>query len=141
MIHVNLGSNVTINNLAIGNGQVINGTFINGEQIRQGKKIDEWKSENASKVESITINSTIADIDISVSNSQNVETHLYGQTNVDGDVKFDFRVVSKQLQVTVKATGICYNGNLKLDVTIPKKLFESIVAESASGDITLHEGL
>ncbi len=142
MINVQIGNNVTINNITIGNGQVVNEAFIdnlNNMQKGQNKKINERKLEDARKVESIIINSTFVKVDVSVSDSQNVEAHLYGYAS--GDIKFDFRLVNKQLQISVKSLEGCYNCNLNLDVIIPKKLFESITVESGTADITLHKGV
>ena len=135
MININgrifSGSNVTI----------INGRVVNGGGTGKTQKFDEKKSEDASNVEKIAIDSTFVDVNISVSNSSRVEAHFYGQAEVDGDVDFDVRMVNRELRITLKFTGNCYNGNLKLDVTVPGKTFKAISAKSASADITLSENV
>ena len=70
-----------------------------------------------------------------------VETHFYGEADIDGDVNFDVRVVNRELRITLEFTGNCFNGNLKLDVTVPQKTFKVISAKSSSADITLNEGV
>lgn len=125
------GSNVTI----------VNGRVINGGGTGNPKKFDERKSEDVNNVEKITIDSTVADVNVSVSNSSKVEAHFYGQADVDGDVKFDVCVVNRELRITLKFTGNCYTGSLNLDVTVPQKTFKAITAKSSSADITLSEGV
>lgn len=125
------GSNITI----------VNGRVINGGGIGKSQKFDERKAEDANNVEKITIDSTVADVNVSVSNSSKVEAHFYGQADVDGDVKFDVCVINRELKITLKFTGNCYNGSLNLDVTVPQKTFKAITAKSSSADITLSEGV
>ncbi len=135
MININgrvfSGSNVTI----------VNGRVINGGGTVKNQKFDERKSEDANNVEKITIDSTMADINVSVSNSSKVEAHFYGQADVDGDIKFDVCVINRELRITLKFTGNCYNGSLNLDVTVPQKTFKAITAKSSSTDITLGKGV
>ena len=125
------GSNVTI----------VNGRVISGGRIGNNQKFDERKTEDCSNIEKILINSTFCDVNVSVSNSSKVEAHFYGEANVDGDVNFDVRTVNRELRITLEFTGNCFNGNLKLDVTVPKKTFKVISAKSSSADITLNEGV
>lgn len=131
------------------NGRIFSGstvTIINGRMVKGGgtgkiQKFDEKKSEDANNVEKILIDSTFVDVNISVSNSSSVEAYFYGQAEVDGDVNFDVRMVNRELKITLKFTGNCYNGNLKLDVTVPDKTFKAISAKSVSADITLSENV
>lgn len=125
------GSNVTI----------VNGRVISGGGIGKPQKFDERKVEDCSNVEKITIDSTFGDVYVYVSNSSKVETHLYGEADIDGDINFDVQVVNRELRITLKSTGNCFNGNLKLDVSIPKKTFKVISAKSSSADIILNEGV
>lgn len=135
MININgrifSGSNVTI----------VNGRVISGGGTGKTQNFDERKSEDASSVEKIAIDSTVADVNISVSNSSKIEAHFYGQADIDGDIDFDVRVVNRELRITLKFTGNCYNGSLKLDVTVPHKTFNAIAAKSSSADVTLCEGV
>lgn len=125
------GSNVTI----------VNGRVISGDGIGKTQKFDEKKVEDCSNIEKISIDSTFGDVHVYVSNSSKVEAHLYGEADIDGDVTFDVQVVNRELRVTLKSTGNCFNGNLKLDVNVPKKTFKVISAKSSSADITLNEGV
>lgn len=125
------GSNVTI----------VNGRVISGGRIGKLQNFDERKSEECSSVEKITIDSTFGDVNVSISNSSKIEAHFYGKANIDGDVNFDVQVVNRELRITLKSTGNCFNGNWNLDVTIPKKTFKVISVKSSSADITLNEGV
>ncbi len=135
MININgkifSGSNVTI----------INGRVVNGGGTGKTQKFDEKKSEDANNVEKITIDSTFVDVNISASATSKIEVHFYGQADVDGEVKFDVRLVNRELKITLNFTGNCYNGNLKLDVSVPHKTFKAISAKSSSADITLSESV
>lgn len=125
------GNNVTI----------VNGRVISGGGTGKFQKFDERKVEDCSNIEKIAINSTFVDVNVSASNSSKVEAHFYGEANLDGDVNFDVRVINRELRVTLKFTGNCFNGNLKLDVTVPQKIFKVISAKSSLADITLNEGV
>ncbi len=128
-------------NINFSGNTIINGRVINGCGTGKTQNFDEKKSEYANNVENITIDSAVADINVSISNSSNVEAHFYGQANIDGGISFDVRKVNRDLKVTLQFTGNCYNGNLKLDVTLPQKIFKVITAKSTSADVTLNEGV
>ena len=125
------------------NGNVFsaNGQCIIGGGTGNTQKFDEVKAKDCSNIEKISINSALYDVNVSVSNSSKVEAHFYGEANIDGDVNFDVYVVNCELIITLKFTGNCSYGNLKLDVTIPQKIFKVISANSSSANITLNEGV
>ena len=125
------GNNVTI----------VNGRVISGGGTAKSQKFDERKSEDCSNIDKIAIDSTVADVNVSVSNSSKIEAHFYGEAEIDGDVNFDVRVVNREFRITLQFTGNCFNGNLKLDITVPQKTFRVISAKSSSADITLNEGV
>lgn len=118
-----------------------NSTSVISSKNAKSQEFDERKEEDASKIEKIIIDSTIANINVSVSDSSKVEAHFYGHANVDGDIKFDVSVADDELEIVLNFTGTCYNSNLNLDITVPEKKFKTITARSASADITLSEGL
>ena len=124
-----------------GNFTIINGRIVtDGGEMAKGKKIDRKKTGDASNLEKILIDSRFANVNISVSNlSKEVEVHLYGEANVDGDVDFDVRIVNSELRIKLKSSGNCYISNLKLDVTVPQKTFKVICVNSASGNIKVSE--
>lgn len=131
------------------NGKVFSGnnvTIVNGRVIGDGgnaklQKYDERKSEDCSNIEKIFVRSSIADVNVSVSNSQNVEAHLYGEVEIDRDVNLVVRVIDRELSISLKFAGSCFNGNLKLDILIPKKTFKVVSAITSSADVTIHEGV
>lgn len=131
MVIVFSGTNVTS----------VNGRVISSSGIGKLQKFDEKTVEYCSNVDKIAINSTISDVNVSVSNSSKIEAHFYGKAIIDGDVNFDVRVVNRELRITLLYTGNCFNGNLRLDITVPQRTFKVITAKSSSADITLNEGV
>lgn len=125
------GSNVTI----------VNGRVISGGETNKLQKFDEKKIKDCNNVDEIAIDSTACDVNVSVSNSSKIEAHFYGEANVDGDIDFDVQIVNRELRITLHFTENCFNGNLKLDVTVPQRTFKIITAKSLSADITLNEGV
>lgn len=135
MISIN-GRTFRGNNVTIINGKVING----GDSI-SSKKFDDRKEENARNVEKITIDSSIADVDVSVSNSEKVEAHFFGEASIDGDIKFDVKRIFNEIIVTLNFSGTSFGDNLKLNVTIPAKEFKQISIKTNSGDVQLRENV
>ena len=124
------------NNVVIIDGQNIN---VGGTGKRQ--RFDERKAVDGSNIEKIAIDSRIANVNVSISNSSKVEAHFYGEADTDGDVTFDVREVNRELRITLECTGNYFNTNMKLDVTVPKKIFKVISASSLSANITLNAGV
>ncbi len=131
------------------NGRTFRGnnvTIINGKVINEGdsiffKKFDDRKEENAHNVEKITIDSSMADVDVSVSNSEKVEAHFFGEASVDGDVKFDVKRILNEIIITLDFSGTSFGDNLKLNVTIPAKEFKQISIKTNSGNVQLRENV
>lgn len=132
---------VSIKTLRANNVTIINGKVINGDDSISYKKFDDRKEENAHNVEKITIDSSIADVDVSVSNSEKVEAHFFGEVSADGDVKFDVKRILNEIIVTLNFSGTSFGGNLKLNVTIPSKEFKQIFIKTNSGDVQLRENV
>lgn len=134
---------ISINGVVFsGNSVVItNGRSFNGGGTIKSRKFDEKRDEDANNVESIIVNSTFVDVNISASNSSKIESHFYGQADVEGDVDFDVCRVNNELRITLNFTGSCYNGNLRLDVNVPHKFFKMIYANIQSADIGLNENV
>lgn len=132
---------MNIKNIFMNGTTIINGRGISCGGIGTPQKFDERKSEDCSNIDKISIDSAFSNINVCVSNSSKIEAHFYGEAEIDGDVNFDVQVVNRKLIITLEFTGTCFNGNLKLDVTVPKKTFEIISAKSLSADITLNKGV
>ena len=105
------------------------------------QKFDKRKAEDCSDIEKIAIDSKFCNVNVSVSNSSNVEAHFYGEADFDGDVNFDVQAVNREIRITLEITGNCFIRNLQLDVTIPSKIFKVISANSSSANITLNKGV
>lgn len=132
---------VSIKTFKANNVTIINGKVINGDDSISYKKFDDRKEENAHNVEKITIDSRMADVDVSVSNSEKVEAHFFGEVSVDGDVKFDVKRILNEIIVTLNFSETSFGGNLKLNVTIPSKEFKQISIKTNSGDVQLRENV
>lgn len=123
------------------NVTVINNPFRNIIGKTKLKKYDERKSETAENVEKITVDSTIADVNMLVSDSSDIEVHFYGEAKLNNDLNLDIQHRKDEVIIKLKYEGTCSNGNLKLDIAIPNKQYEVIKVESASADINLNEGV
>ena len=137
MSQINL-SGVTLNNCSIGNNNCTIRVNVNEKTDNQSNVsykteiFDERKSVSGRIVEEILIDSSIANVNISVSDLPNIQVHLHGQASIDGKIDdgkidFDFRIENHVLKTTLNFTGECSDNNLKLDVTVPKnKVFKVI---------------
>lgn len=132
-------SNINGRNFSESNTTSTNVRVVSEYETAKTKRFDEKKSEDAKNVDKIAIDSTFADVNISVSDSSKVEVHFYGQADTDGDVNFDVCMVKNEFRITLKFAENSYNSNLKLDVTVPHKKFKVISAKSVSANITVGE--
>ena len=125
-----IGKNVSIN------GRNIN--CVRSAEMGKAKKFDEKRMVDCSNIDSISIDSPLVDVNIFVSNS--FEAHFYGEAVIDGDVNFDVHTINRELRIVMYVQN-CFSGNLKLDVSLPRKIFKAISVKSSSADITLSEGI
>lgn len=132
---------VSIKTFRANNVTIINGKVINGNDSISYKKFDDRKEENAHNVEKINIDSSMANVDVSVSNPEKVEAHFFGEISVDGDVKFDVKRILNEIIVTLNFSETSFGGNLKLNVTIPSKEFKQIFIKTNSGNVQLKENV
>ena len=135
-------SQFNINNLCAQNVQ-INGrnVRINGRDVTydEGRKIDERKVISEKGIENISIQSSLADVNITTSDSSVIEIHLYGRTS--NEDKFTFINVAtykKGLAITLDESA---TGNLRLEVRLPKTTLQKIEVDSNVGDICIKENV
>lgn len=105
------------------------------------KNFNEIKTEDCSNVDKVVIISTFANVNVSASNTTKAEAHLSGEAILNGELKFDVRAINRELRITVRSTGNCFNGNLRLDIIIPQKTFEVIYIKGASADVTVDQNV
>lgn len=128
-------------NIFVGSQVIINGRVYGGETAKL-KEYDEKKSEEVKgTVEKLTIESTFANVNISVSKSFKVEAHLYGEASLDKDIKLNVQRKGNEILVLTQYNGNCYGGKLNLDITVPNKTFKEITIRSSSADVTLENGI
>ncbi len=120
---------------------IVNGQIINNGGIGKRQRFDERKTVDCSNIDKITIDTIFGDINMSVSNSSKLEAHLHGEADIEGDVKFEVVSVNRELRITLKISGNCFNKDLRLDVSVPQKTFKLISVKSSTANITLNEGI
>lgn len=125
-------ANVFSGSVVIQNGNVV----VNREGSGELKKYNERKSEEVGNIEKVTINSTFAKVNVTVSSSSKVEAHLYGEANLDKELKLVVQRELNKIKIVVQYEGNCYGGNLKLDVAIPKYL-KTIIIKTVSAGVEL----
>ena len=118
---------------------VIDNPFANIIGKKELKEYDERKTEIAEDVENIIVDSTIADVNISVSDSSNIEVHFYGEAKLDNDLNLDIEHKKDDVIIKLKYKGTSVNENLKLDISIPNNQYNLIKVESVSANISLSE--
>ena len=115
----------------------IGGKFISNDGIMKAQKFDERKSADCSKITKITIDATFGSVNVNAVDSSNVEAHLSGEAIIDGELKFDVIVENSELKIELSSTGNFFNGNMNLDITIPKKMFKKITLKSVSASFDI----
>ena len=138
----NINGIIITGNARVGNNIVIiNGNVVSGNSSYQTQKIDERKFQSAENVESISVHSSVCNVNIFATDSPRIEAHLHGEASIDGKVDFDVNHHNKRLEIDLEYTGACFNGALSLDIAVPYKTFEMLSVQSASADITLDESV
>lgn len=127
-----------IGNMTIGNGRVISGGCYSSTA---SKKIDETKCTGADGISRIKVESELADVTIAAGNRTNVEAHCYGEVYTDGKVEFDVTTSGDEINVSVKINGSTVNGNLKLNVLIPQKVFRLISVKCRKGSAEIYKNV
>lgn len=104
---------------------------------------NEIKTVDGSEVDKIFVTSTYADVNIYPSNTSEVEVYLYGKANSDKELHFDVDVIEqyRKLIVAVQSTGSYFNGNLKLNILIPQKMFESIYVFGPHANVNIDQNI
>lgn len=120
---------ITMNGCNIVNGRIIGG----GLPFAESKKINEMKSIRIDKINKIKINSDLADITVSVDNCDTVKAHYHGEVVTDGNIKWSLTKYGDEINIVAKMNANIFNGSLKLDVVIPKKMFRLISVKSKNG--------
>lgn len=126
--------NVFSGSVVIQNGNVI----VNGGGRGELKKYNERKIEEAGNIEKVTVRSTFAKVNVSVSMSSKVEAHLHGEANLDKELKLVVQTKLNEIKIVVQYEGNCYGSDLKLDVAIPKYL-KTITIKTVSAGVELSE--
>ncbi|UOY91643.1 DUF4097 domain-containing protein [Ectobacillus sp. JY-23] len=102
---------------------------------------DENKSAEAEKVQKIQVEVGSADITVKQGAGDQIKVRLHGEGNKKGIQKMKLELVEDNdaLKIRTKSNhfGWFTYINAKLDVIVPEKLYDQIVVESGSGNITV----
>lgn len=134
------GDSKGVNNVVVvkgNNNVIVNGRILNRGDAGKRRKIDEKKLVNVEGIERITIISSVFDINIFSSESSKIEAKCYGELNIDGEVELKTYVTNQELKIALIMYGNCYDGNLRFDVIVPRKMFKRLAAQSVSANIKI----
>ena len=125
------------------NIQIIGNRILGGEAAGKKQTIDDKREIDSSNVEKMSINSIFADVRIVPSDSNKIEVWCHGEAEISGVINFDVQTVENLLKVILEFNGDFwwYQGTIRLDITVPKKLFKKISFESKSSDLTVENGV
>lgn len=124
------GRNVTV---------IKNGKFeVNGGEKAKVKKYDELKTQEACDIKKVSVKSTFVQVKVSTSKSSKVEAHLYGEANLDKELKLVLQKKLNEIEIVLQYEGNCYGSDLKLDIAIPKTL-KTINIKTVSAGIEIDE--
>lgn len=123
---------------------ITDGKRINGDNIGKKIRLEEKRAEKMENVDNITIKSDFIDVNIILSETSKIEAELYGQITLDDDnsnVALKFKLIDRELTISVDFEGSsCYN-SLKFDIAIPSKLFDKIYVETVSASVLAYGGI
>ena len=128
---------ITVNGKVVNVKNFFNRIFFNGEP----KRIDEKKSISANNISRISVTSDYADVQLNVTNSNNINAHFFGNVTTTGTSKFDVSAFGNEVKITAKLTGHSMDSNLHLNLDIPAKVFETIEVKSKYGNIAFSKDL
>lgn len=103
------------------------------------KILDDRKFVTNSNAKKIRIDSAIADVHVTCSNSSKIEIHLHGSIDCEDDVDFEIQgdEENDEIRIKLRFAGSCYCSDLQLDVIIPHKFFKLISVKTLSANIVI----
>ena len=125
---------------------IVNGK-IHGKDFDSSKtksqKVDEIQKESASNVTHIEIHSSIANIEVSACDKNDVSAHLIGNISEDQGVALRTTKEDNKIAITVSVSNSeplfsYFITDLILKVCLPLKTFENILAENVHGNIVIY---
>lgn len=124
-------------NTVIINGRIVGGGIFSTSM--ETKKIEDKKSIGVEGANKITIDSDIADVTILTGDCGTIEAHYYGETCTENNIELSVTKSDDEIKVILQKKEKIFNGNLKLDVYIPKKSFECIFVKCQNGKAEIQE--
>lgn len=113
----------------------------NDEEDAEEFSFDERKTESADNVNGFIIDSSVANIEMFASNSNEIEVHFYGHAVGDGAINFKVKNIDGFLTISVKTKGTFYESNLQVDIALPHKKYKAISVKTISAKIELQNNI
>lgn len=102
------------------------------------QKYDEHKIVKLDdKTDKIIVNSTFVDVNISATDTSDMEVHFYGEAEVDEQVNLDMQLWKREIIITVRFTSNCYNGKCQLNINIPHKKYKLLNVQTLSANVNV----
>lgn len=134
---------VTVRGIGVDKFNVNNGWFNFGSGSKKDYNIDQtvtFSKDEIAEYNTISLGSISSDI--TVTEGDTFEAHLYGQYRGTQEIELVADQSGKHLEVKVRRKGSAFSfnifgSNMKLDVTIPKSFSDKLSLSSTSGEINM----
>ena len=122
-------------NTIIGNGRIVR-----GDSLANSTEIDETKTVNNGT--RLVGQGEIAEVVINATSANDVTAHLYGEGIIDGIVPgLQVSEMGGEVSVKVVYSGHFFLGNLNLEISVPKSVYDLISVTSRLGEATIGDGV
>lgn len=128
-------------------GETEGGAFVleqddSKNQNIQKKEFSELQKCDGDIVDSIVIDTTSVDVNVHQWTSSNITVKLEGEANVkSGDIEFECYIINRKLYITINTKGTIVDEDLKFDVWLPAKLFNSLTVKGISSNVCIDKGV
>lgn len=100
-------------------------------------RIDEKKAAQFMNINSIRVDSPVANVRIKNYSAPNLICHLHGEANLERPIKLEISVRNHELFVLAKYNGTSVIRQLDLEIFCPDRLLDSIFINTTSGCVDL----
>lgn len=105
-------------------------------------KIDKKRILTSTGIQNLSIYSTFARVNVVITDSPNINIHLYGKVKTNVNVTFSCKVVDNELIIKQNSSKEDSSvGDLILTVAVPRKRFDRIAITTMSSNTTVYSGI
>lgn len=109
---------------------------------RTRKVFDEVQKCDADLVDAIEVDAAKIDVKFHQWTSKTITVKFSGEADVaSGDIEFDVYTIANKLFVTIDVKGIVQTSDLKLDIWIPGRVFNTIQLKASTANIEVDDGI